>query len=323
MNRTHNTNANHMKRSLHYLPLMLVFLAMCILPSCSDEDERPTFPLTVEIFHSVSGMKVAFTGLTHSATSWHWDFGDGNTSTEQNPVHTYEEGGYYIAKLTASDALGQSITKQVRVALALTPEAMLVGDHTAEGYAGKKWRLSTDHEPLGDYFAEAKPTLPPVGGTPVPLPASIFGQLGFGAAYTDEFTFHVDGSYSMDLKEDGAVFGGYAFQLVQNDGDDVINYNDEYMLCIAKYTPDEEATFTFTQGEDITIPSVYGGVTFENAMTLDFSGTSFIGFRDFQRKVIVRSISDTRMQLVVFMAGAEALPGANTHALILTFESVN
>jgi len=32
--------------------------------------------------------------------SWSWDFGDGNTSTEQNPVHTYAEDGIYLATLT-------------------------------------------------------------------------------------------------------------------------------------------------------------------------------------------------------------------------------
>jgi len=32
-----------------------------------------------------------------------WDFGDGTTSTEQNPSHTYEKEGEYTATLTVSD----------------------------------------------------------------------------------------------------------------------------------------------------------------------------------------------------------------------------
>ena len=32
-----------------------------------------------------------------------WDFGDGATSTEQNPTHTYEKEGEYTAKLTVTD----------------------------------------------------------------------------------------------------------------------------------------------------------------------------------------------------------------------------
>ncbi|WP_342770539.1 MULTISPECIES: PKD domain-containing protein [unclassified Methanoculleus] len=43
---------------------------------------------------------------TGNVTSWSWDFGDGNTSTEQNPVHIYESPGNYTVSLTASNAYG-------------------------------------------------------------------------------------------------------------------------------------------------------------------------------------------------------------------------
>ncbi|MBS1564440.1 MAG: PKD domain-containing protein, partial [Bacteroidetes bacterium] len=34
------------------------------------------------------------------ALSWYWDFGDGNSSTAQNPVHTWADTGYYTVMLT-------------------------------------------------------------------------------------------------------------------------------------------------------------------------------------------------------------------------------
>ncbi len=37
---------------------------------------------------------------TNSATVYHWDFGDGNTSSLQNPVHTYQTPGIYSVSLT-------------------------------------------------------------------------------------------------------------------------------------------------------------------------------------------------------------------------------
>lgn len=40
-------------------------------------------------------------------TSWSWDFGDGSTSTVQNPVHTYADSGFYYVCLTISDSSGQ------------------------------------------------------------------------------------------------------------------------------------------------------------------------------------------------------------------------
>jgi PKD repeat protein len=39
-------------------------------------------------------------------TSWEWDFGDGNTSDEQNPFHTYAEEGIYEVSLTITTAEG-------------------------------------------------------------------------------------------------------------------------------------------------------------------------------------------------------------------------
>ena len=37
--------------------------------------------------------------------SWYWDFGDGNTSTAQNPEYSYDEVGEYTATLTVTDAV--------------------------------------------------------------------------------------------------------------------------------------------------------------------------------------------------------------------------
>ena len=50
-------------------------------------------------------LNVAFTDTsTGLPTSWSWDFGDGATSTEQNPTHTYPSAGTYTVSLTASNA---------------------------------------------------------------------------------------------------------------------------------------------------------------------------------------------------------------------------
>jgi hypothetical protein len=51
--------------------------------------------------------QVAFTDTsTGGPTNWQWDFGDGNSSTQQNPVHTYAAPGSYIVVLTVSNAVG-------------------------------------------------------------------------------------------------------------------------------------------------------------------------------------------------------------------------
>ena len=46
---------------------------------------------------------VAFTSaISGNPTSIAWDFGDGTTSTQANPVHTYSSPGIYAVRLTAS-----------------------------------------------------------------------------------------------------------------------------------------------------------------------------------------------------------------------------
>lgn len=41
-----------------------------------------------------------------TVASWSWDFGDGNTSTLQNPAHTYAASGTYTVVLTVTDDMG-------------------------------------------------------------------------------------------------------------------------------------------------------------------------------------------------------------------------
>lgn len=53
---------------------------------------------------------VAFRDLSYgNITKWHWDFGDGATSDERNPVHTYKKAGYYtIVVLTVEGPDGKA-----------------------------------------------------------------------------------------------------------------------------------------------------------------------------------------------------------------------
>jgi len=51
-------------------------------------------------------LNVQFNDSSRNATGWYWDFGDGNYSTEQNPVHVYSRIGTYPVNLTASNDNG-------------------------------------------------------------------------------------------------------------------------------------------------------------------------------------------------------------------------
>jgi len=54
-------------------------------------------------------------------TSWDWDFGDGTTSTEQNPSHQYTDMGEYMVQLTVTDNDGLTNTAEQPITLRNLP----------------------------------------------------------------------------------------------------------------------------------------------------------------------------------------------------------
>jgi len=60
---------------------------------------QPSFTTTYSP-NLVYPLTVNFTGNPASATSWLWNFGDGTSSTLQNPSHVYQVPGNYVATLT-------------------------------------------------------------------------------------------------------------------------------------------------------------------------------------------------------------------------------
>lgn len=336
-----------MKKNLFYLTSIFLCMLVFFLPACSDDDSQTDFPLSAVIFHSIDGKQVAFTALTHSAVSWEWDFGDGNTGSEKDPVHVYEEGGYYIATLTAKDNTGNSVTTKVNLAVSLTPYALLTGDHTAEGYDGKTWKLTMSHT-VNDKLVNSDVNFSLLAPNIPSLPAGAFSvYVGLPEAYNDEFTFYHDGSYRHNTS-DGTTFGGIVYasllqqlgvaQITKTGGKAALGQD---IFALTTYTPDENATFVLNENEDFTISTAPGFatstqsgipvVTYPGVMTLDFPDSDeFIGIRDFHRKVIVQEITSNSMRLVMFMTLSpdailtmNPLVALSTSAAILTFETVN
>ncbi len=60
-------------------------------------------------------LSYAFNGSRAGGVSWRWDFGDGGTSTEADPRHTYARVGTYTARLTVAYADGETAQVQTTV----------------------------------------------------------------------------------------------------------------------------------------------------------------------------------------------------------------
>ncbi len=80
-------------------------------------------PFTVHFFDTSGG----------DVANYIWDFGDGNTSTDQNPVHKYENPGIFTVKLTVSNKDGTDIetkTNLIFVQDGVEPSAGFVIDNS-------------------------------------------------------------------------------------------------------------------------------------------------------------------------------------------------
>jgi len=47
------------------------------------------------------------------ATSWHWDFGDGTSSTDQHPIHAFAKAGSFVTILDVTGPDGTSRRSKV------------------------------------------------------------------------------------------------------------------------------------------------------------------------------------------------------------------
>ncbi|NYJ27890.1 PKD domain-containing protein [Allomuricauda sp. ARW1Y1] len=86
---------------------LLSVLTLILWVGCKEDDPVLGAPYTLFTFE-VTDLTVTFSnGSVDNPNSYNWDFGDGQSSTEENPTHTYEEGGTYMVVLTTSNGAGE------------------------------------------------------------------------------------------------------------------------------------------------------------------------------------------------------------------------
>lgn len=122
-----------------------------------------------------SGLTAQFTDTsTNTPTSWLWEFGDGTTSTSQNPQHTYAVGDTYTVRLTVANAGGSSTTTEV-VTVQVAPP---VADFSCQVLqAGVACDGSTSTATVA-YSWSASPSPINASGLATPTPIFTFGSSG-------------------------------------------------------------------------------------------------------------------------------------------------
>lgn len=97
----------------------------------------PISNFTANVTSGTVPVTVSFTDQSaNTPTSWSWNFGDSNTSTVQNPTHTYTSAGSYTVTLNASNVGGSNISMQAGFITVTEEPSAPLADFTADVTSG-------------------------------------------------------------------------------------------------------------------------------------------------------------------------------------------
>lgn len=160
------------------LTLLFVSCSILLIVACGKDDNgggssgsqtlTASFDISSDLFTDVP---VVFTNTSKGATVYEWNFGDGTTSTERSPSHTYASEGSYTVVLKSSNASGSSktasrdikIESKVDLSASFTipdgdlyTETDILFTNTSAGAIAYEWRFgdggtSTDESPKHQY----------------------------------------------------------------------------------------------------------------------------------------------------------------------------
>jgi PKD repeat protein len=91
--------------------------------------------IQIDFTSNVIGDSVLFTNTSINATDFLWDFGDDQTSTEENPTHNYEMDGVYTVVLTASNDC-ETVSLEQEVIISVGPPIALFDINQVSSCAG-------------------------------------------------------------------------------------------------------------------------------------------------------------------------------------------
>jgi PGF-pre-PGF domain-containing protein len=156
----------------------------------------PVANFSSNVTSGAAPLTVNFTDISdNNPTSWVWNFGDGNISTDQNPTHTYPNAGTYNVSLVATNLAGNNtLTQNDYITVAITPMANFSADVTS-GTA-----------PLSVTFTD----------TSTNIPTSRLWDFGDGSNSTSQNPIHsytAAGSYNVTLNATNVAGSNVSTQL--------------------------------------------------------------------------------------------------------------
>ena len=190
----------------------------------------PVVEFSSDVTNGDPGLTVNFTDESSNApTSWLWNFGDGTTSTEQNPTHTYTKSGTYTVTLTSANTGGSNST--VKTGYITVYALTLVAGFTANSTTGTG--------PFTVQFTDQTTY------ESTHMPTSWFWEFGDGTTSTEQNPTH---TYTAGAKYTVKLLAMNEFGL---DTESKTNYITVYMMPAANFTASTTSgsfplTVTFT-----------------------------------------------------------------------------
>lgn len=257
------------------------------LINCSD-DELLT-PLA-DFQFAVDGTEVTFNGTVENSTSIAWDFGDGSTSSEEDPVYAFSRAGVYTVVMTVSGPNGTfSESKEVTILPSL--EILLTGGKAKPN--GKSWRLKKAYTSGKEGAGMVENEL----GLLLPSFDNLLEAVGLGTSYEDTFTFVHDGTYKVDNK-DGQSLMGLVYASIEH-GASITGISwdvNNVPLAHVAYEPKSNATWQVST-DDFSVATPFGPVNFTDKTQLILD--EYLGFKDKNVLVILKEIDETTMNVAL------------------------
>lgn len=163
----------------------------------ADEPAIPSPKPQASFTAATDGLKIDFTNTSKNATSYSWDFGDGNSSSQESPSHTYAAAGIYKVVLTATNGIGTGTSEQ--------EFTLTTGSMTEANLIGGAWKVRNAATSIF-----VGPGLGSSAWWQVPanfLDGSSTGVDDWSCMTNDEFIFTAGGAYEYktngDARNDG------------------------------------------------------------------------------------------------------------------------
>jgi PKD repeat protein len=132
-----------MQKLKFLLPLFFIASLTIIVSSCK-KDPVPVAVFTFTGDNKPSPCIVSFSNTSTDASTYLWNFGDGTTSTDQNPTHTYtiSQGGSFTVVLTSTGKGGSNLaTKSLTIQSQPTSLEITLKDELANIVTGASVKL--------------------------------------------------------------------------------------------------------------------------------------------------------------------------------------